>query len=593
MVAPLLAFAGSIQGRITPTHATPVAGSWVLCLGADLPEHRAWLAANDRVDLSQTADVTGIALTRFKALVRGPREALPTGASWVLTWSVAGVVVGTRTLGVRQLVTLTTPILPSTLLAGNAALAFRLQLLGLADPAEVEVPAVYLDALETFASAGPRVQLVNLTPDRSETQVPRASIVELHLLDAANPTTGFTLAATQVYINGQLAYDAGAFQAGWQGASSAAAHIAGNSLLRIRLHKESAFGSAEVVSVRVVSTTATNPVDIDETYSFTTADETAPAIVQATARDLYTVRVAFNEPMAQVDSSSATDVLNTLLWTLARVTVPSYLPELVEVRTVNPDVVDLVFAEELSPGQTYTVSVIDAEDLFNNAIGGSNSATFVAASPQAPAERSLVLFDRLPLYNRRLDEQGTGDLGKFLACLQEPINLLLADIDGLADAIDPDHAPEAFVDAMLADLGNPFSFELALVDKRRLVQLLVPLYRKKGTNPGITSAVRLFLAIPDLIVEVVLATGDGFLLGDAELGEDWELGSGDPFLKYSFRVRVNVVLTDEQRANVRAIVVYMKPAHTHFLGIIEPTSLGVIDHVELGLSELGDEFILH
>ena len=51
-------------------------------------------------------------------------------------------------------------------------------------------------------------------------------------------------------------------------------------------------------------------------------------------------------------------------------------------------------------------------------------------------------------------------------------------------------------------------------------------------------------------------------------------------------------LTAEERLRVRIIVDYMKPAHTHFR-VVEPVIPEVIDHLELGLSELGETWLLH
>jgi phage tail-like protein len=69
-------------------------------------------------------------------------------------------------------------------------------------------------------------------------------------------------------------------------------------------------------------------------------------------------------------------------------------------------------------------------------------------------------------HNRRDDH--TGDLFRFIACLQEVTGLLLANVDRWPDIFDPERAPEAFVDLILRDLGNPFPFELDAMGKRRL-----------------------------------------------------------------------------------------------------------------------------
>ena len=65
------------------------------------------------------------------------------------------------------------------------------------------------------------------------------------------------------------------------------------------------------------------------------------------------------------------------------------------------------------------------------------------------------------------------------------------------------------------------------------------------------------------------------------------------FARYAFDVKVGRVLTSTERKHLRAIVNYMKPAHTHFVNLIEPLPPIVPDHWELGLSELGETATLH
>jgi hypothetical protein len=58
-------------------------------------------------------------------------------------------------------------------------------------------------------------------------------------------------------------------------------------------------------------------------------------------------------------------------------------------------------------------------------------------------------------------------------------------------------------------------------------------------------------------------------------------------------VKVGRVLTPRERKHLRAIVNYMKPAHTHFVNLIEPLVPIVPDHWELGVSEVGSQSQLH
>ena len=62
----------------------------------------------------------------------------------------------------------------------------------------------------------------------------------------------------------------------------------------------------------------------------------------------------------------------------------------------------------------------------------------------------------------------------------------------------------------------------------------------------------------------------GARLGRARLGRDFRLGSGDRYQRYAFDVVIDRVLTDDERRQVRWLVEYIKPAHTHLVAIIEP-----------------------
>lgn len=170
--------------------------------------------------------------------------------------------------------------------------------------------------------------------------------------------------------------------------------------------------------------------------------------------------------------------------------------------------------------------------------------------------------------------------------------MILCDVDRWTDIVDVDVAAERYVDQMLVGLGNPFDFDLSLDDKRRLAKTLVKIYQRKGTTIGIVDVVRFFLGL-DVTIDA-WNTSTGWILGVSELGFDTILAPGTSRERYTFDVISGVALTDDQRARIRELVTYMKPAHTHLGSIIEPTIPDVIDHLELGLSELGgDEWMLH
>ncbi len=217
----------------------------------------------------------------------------------------------------------------------------------------------------------------------------------------------------------------------------------------------------------------------------------------------------------------------------------------------------------------------------------TNEATFIALRCPRPAGRRFDLFQFVAQMNR--DEDVTGELESFLACLQDVTDLILCDLDRFTDIIDPHIAPEPFLSLMLLDLGNPFDFELSEIDKRRLIDVLMALYKEKGTGVGIIDAIRFFMGI-EVTLDIFNSTG--WVLGEDELGVDTEFAASLQFLLYSFNIISPVALTTDQRTRMRQLTKLTKVAHEHLVDIIEPDT-SVIDHWELGLSELGVTTDLH
>lgn len=450
---------------------------------------------------------------------------------------------------------------------------------------ELELPALYIDAVLMDPTAV-RPALMNRDPEPGETQVPIATLVALDITDVG--PDGIDTAATDVYIAGVLAFSGGVFQPGFDGPGSSATNPQPDTL-RIVVDPVSPFASLQEVAVRVVTRTLGGAFSLDTTWAFRCEDLTAPRVVGAQARALKRVRVSFDEPVTQVDPAAADDALNPARYALLRLSAPAVDVAAVAVEPVTDSAVDVLTDTELTPGGSYRVTVDGVVDLFGNVVAApDDTAEFTGFVPPRPLRRRFDLYQLLPAMNRREDE--TGDLRRFLACLQEVTDLLVHDVDRFTDAIDPDLAAEAFLDVMLIDLGNPFPFDLSLADKRRLLNVLVAIYREKGTAVGIKNAIRFFLGLE---VEVIAYSGEALVLGESLLGEDWVLGPAGSFAAYSFEVVVPRALATEERRRLRAIVDYMKPAHTHLARIVEPEIPEVIDHLELGLSALGETWVLH
>jgi phage tail-like protein len=239
---------------------------------------------------------------------------------------------------------------------------------------------------------------------------------------------------------------------------------------------------------------------------------------------------------------------------------------------------------QLTAGARYEVRAAGVEDVRGNLVEAPlDRATFIGFAAPSPPERRFALWEMLPKHNRRDDR--TGDLARFVACLQEVTDLLLADTDRFAEVFDLERAPPPFLDCILQDLGNPFAFELDTLEKRRLASVLVDLYRTKGTAVGIRNAIRFFLGIE--VEAIAPYAGETLALGDAELDATWVLGPSDRFARYAFDVEVSRALTAKERRMVRSLVNYLRPAHTHFVDLREGVPTLATDDWVLGESALG------
>jgi phage tail-like protein len=299
-----------------------------------------------------------------------------------------------------------------------------------------------------------------------------------------------------------------------------------------------------------------------------------PQLLAAHARSLTEVRLTFDAPIVVTTAAAAAFT-------------PREVPGVIAVASrwsVDGAVATVVVQPELSPRVRYAVTVAGVTDAAGAPIGSpTDRAELGPVAPRRPVGRVFELWQMLPQHARASDD--TGDLARFVACLQDVVDLLLADQDAWPLLLDLTRAPEPFVDAMLLDLGNPFPPPSDVGAKRRLAASLVGIYQQKGTGIGITNAMRLLFGIGATSQAVADQT---MSLGDAELGVDWVLGPSSRWARYAFDVAVSRVLTDEERRQVRAVIEYMAPAHTHFVNLVEPGAPPPSFWWILGDSELGE-----
>lgn len=117
------------------------------------------------------------------------------------------------------------------------------------------------------------------------------------------------------------------------------------------------------------------------------------------------------------------------------------------------------------------------------------------------------------------------ELWKELVCITATGERSYAEL--FQDLFDPDKAPMPFVELMLISLGNPFK-AIILTDsqKRKLVKLLIPIYKQKGTAIGIINAVRFLLGIEIDIIDPHGVDEDGWQVGKSEIGLNTYVGGG-------------------------------------------------------------------
>jgi len=414
-----------------------------------------------------------------------------------------------------------------------------------------------VDASEALVVAGRYVIIVR-DPQPDETGVPTNGTVYLRVVDLDGvPATPSTV-DFRVYIDqgaGEVqAFNGTAPVAPWNGALSAFGQstVADPYCFKeVRLDQApTLFASEQQVTVHVElvlgiggwghapwghfpwgHTPAASAV-ADSYYTFTAADTIAPNITTAEAIDEDTIRVTFDDGMALGGAGSGL-VDDIASWQpigssdpvgITRLNIdpaPGVNLSITAVTLVADSAAmqfDLTVNWEMTPGCLYQLQTRNTvTDDAGNAINLA-TAQFDGFQPTHPDGRRFDYWRMMiPLKNR--EEDASQDLKRFANCIAEVLNVLLIDVDRFTDQFDIDLATDTQIDLMLYDLGNPFDWvdlDLTAAQRRKLLRVLIDIYKLKGTDEGIESVVLFLLGE---IVQVVEAMEGGWVLGVDQLGE--------------------------------------------------------------------------
>ncbi|HEY5317759.1 MAG TPA: hypothetical protein VIJ20_07245, partial [Solirubrobacteraceae bacterium] len=547
---------GTTEGRIQPTGWTAPDGNWVLCLGSDTPGLTGRLEVGDFIQAAQAGtypdNVMGL-----RARTRGPSSA-PDQCWWEAAVVIAGVPVLVRRVDVGELYDFA-DIGWEVAGGTGGSIEFTLTLRGPAGlVVEAELPAFYIDEI-TFTPTPPLgTRIHNRFPEPSSTGALADANINLDLFPSTTDPSLVT-----IIVNGEDAYVSGAFTPAYDGPESSVTVTAGGSL-RFVIDPLAIWGDREAVAVVL---RPPDPLAQLIQWGFTAQRTAGPEIVSVVAQGFEQIRVTYDEAPVAVSATGFGDALNPANYAITRTPgVIAYQPTVVGVAQVSAKVFDIATDAELSHGAPYTLTVQGVTDALGNVTepwSPGATATFAAWEPPAPAGRSFKLYD---FFSDQTRVDDTGDLAALMACLQDCVDLLLYDIDSFPNISNPALAPEQYVDAMLADLANPFTLTLTLTQKRLLVTLLLPIYEKKGTFAGIIDAILLFTGL----VVTIDATGWGAELDGVTdiLGNGWAgsfpgtfiLGSTvgeDPF-GFEITVIGTVMPTAAQVAAINQIVSFMQ-----------------------------------
>ena len=238
----------------------------------------------------------------------------------------------------------------------------------------------------------------------------------------------------------------------------------------------------------------------------------------------------------------------------------------------DPDeYVYMYLQDNISFGRLYTLEGNLLEDTAGNAM------TDVELDFQSPEFIQLAnridFWDQgiIPPTDQQDDLEQEGILRKMAVVLNDALHQMWYGTQQVDYLDDPFHCPEKWIPYLLHNMGNPFTFPLETeLDRRKLANGLMAMYKRVGTKKGITDMLYAILGINFTIKAYV--TESGWLLGIAgsgELGQTTVLAVSTDFAANCYEIISPVALTAEQRRIVKEVATWADPVDMHLVRIVE------------------------
>ncbi|MGB7415923.1 MAG: phage tail protein [Thermosynechococcaceae cyanobacterium] len=156
---------------------------------------------------------------------------------------------------------------------------------------------------------------------------------------------------------------------------------------------------------------------------------------------------------------------------------------------------------------------------------------------------------------------------RFVKIFEEAFDPVVNSFSSMWATLDPLTAPQSLLPFLAHWVDWPLDTQLSLTQQRRLIRRAVEIYRSRGTRKGLRFYLHLYTGLPldeeisseaDKSISITEPSGQGCLLGIAQMGIDTVLGGGKAYhFEVCLRCEQDYPIDEEL---VRRIIEQEKPA---------------------------------